>query len=232
MTKLNKIWAILSKGDVITAQDYARRVDADIYNTSSPVEDVIDMLVPYSDTLLRSHYIEQLTQLVLMSSVRERALNFDPLNTYEKAKLVNPTPGETTDLEDPTVVFLTQEGAHETQGQGILDVTCTVDPVSSTFTTIYDSSTFTVTNNLTSPLIILDGFVIRLSGDLPASTFSFNVRYVADPNVDWERITEITLRRSYTWTDPSLKEIWDTSPVWVDRLGALILSTVEQSSNE
>jgi hypothetical protein len=229
---INKIWAALSKGALQRQLYQWRRSSTQKYIEGSEQEQVIDVLVPFGDILLRSFSIDELIKLLLVSDLRQQALDFDPINTYEKSTMERPEPGSTHDSDDIDVFFMTDPDAFLVQGQGDLIVECVVDPTVGTFTTDFGVEDFTVTNNLSSIITIAEGFSLRLQGAQPVSQYSFKIRYVADPRIDWEHLIWSLSQLNIKWTSEELRETWETDFNWINRVSAVVLNAARGSIRE
>jgi hypothetical protein len=228
---LNKIWSILARGEFLTPYPYNRKVTQEAYLRNNDVDGLISILVPYGDKLYRTFHIEECVQLLLMSELRERALEFDPINTYEKSNMVYPTAGEFVDeLGSGRVQFFTDEGALRALGTGDVQIECEVDSGAMTLTTLDGVFDYTLTNNQSSEIELRTGLKIRLYGPLPGGTFSFTVSYIDDTFVEWGTILQnIENLKTIPWQDGDLKEVWDKDIYWVNRMAAIILNAVEFS---
>ena len=229
---INKIWAALSKGVLQRDLTQWRRSSTQKYIEDNAQVQVIDVLVPFGDTLLRGFYIDELIRLLLVSDLRQQALDFDPVNTYEKCNMQRPLPGSTHDSPDIDVAFMTSPSGFLAQGQGDLLVECVVDPTLGTFTTDFGVEDFTVANNLSSIINIAKGFSIRLSGAQPVSQYSFNIRYVVDPRVNWEHLLWSLAQLDITWTSEDLRQTWEEDFNWINRVSAVVLNAARGSIRE
>jgi len=229
---LNKIWSILAKGTILTPSTYNRKVDQDAYLQNVDVLGVLNILIPYGDILYRSFHIEDCTHLLLISDIREQALTFDPINTYEKSTLIYPTPGEFVDtLSSGRVEFFTDPGAQQALGEGDIQIKCDVDPVAFTLTTKDGVFDYILSNNQSSEIELRTGLKIRLYGTLPVGDFSFTVSYIDKPFIEWGTIlSNLETLDDLGWQDESLKEIWDTDVNWVNRIAAVALNTIQESA--
>ena len=193
---------------------------------------MLDVLVPFQDNLLRAYYSEELIKLILKSPFRDRLLEFDPLNTYEKTDLVFPEPGEAiTFLEEPTPMTIHTAADEEVllqDGRGSVALDCSADPVTEVLTHNFGTEDFTVTNGLSSHIVLLPGLTIRLQSDFAtADPYVFKYTYSIRPRVDWIDMLRKAGDVDRIWADPELKNIWDKDPLWTNRLAAFAVSTVE-----
>jgi hypothetical protein len=222
---LNVIWSILAKGNQPSGE-FSRRAPSGIYKQTETYTPVIDSLVPFGDNLLRSFRIEQLVQLVLSSDLRDRALELDPVNTYEKCALTFPAPSSTATPTEMDILFF-EEAVEQTEG--FLNVHCTVNPTFMTLTTEFGVETFSHTNNLSSLIDVAPGKTIRLQGTLPVSPFSFVITYIAETKTDWPAVIATLESQSYQFTDVTLRRIFSEDINWVNRVSAIVLLAAENS---
>lgn len=233
--RINAAWTALSKADFLLWQTapYVRRTTPKLFKFNGPGYKV-DALVPFGDNLLRSFQIEQLIQLVLRSCLRERLLEGDALNTYEKANLEYPLPGTYWNADDlPATTRLNAFSTPQSflqAGKGDITFNCTVDPGALTCTV--DNTrveTFTYANNLTSRIELLPGFEIQFKGDIGGSPFTFLVNFVTDPAVNWRETLARAQNVSWRWNDPELREIAEQDPLWTNKLAAYVVSAIEDN---
>jgi len=225
---MNLIWTALAKGHRFSALQYSRKTSPSEYVESREFVRIIDTIIPYGDNLLRSFHIEEYTKVILMSVLRERALQFDPLNTYEKSILQFPDPGVSNTDAPMDIKHEVDRNAFRDLGNGILETMCTVIPGPKLFTTEFGTQNFTMTNGLSSRIEVYPGFNLRLSGTLPGATFSFGVTYIATPRVVYTRIINLP-DDNIQWVDGELRDIWNTDVDWVNRIAALALNAAEGS---
>jgi hypothetical protein len=232
--RINASWTALSKADFLLWQTapYVRKTTPKLFKFNGPGYKV-DALIPFGDNLLRAYQIEQVIQLVLASPLRDRLLEDDALNTYEKANLTYPRPGFVIDDGLPTGVRPVTEFNEESfvelgNGEPIFKVE--VDPNTLT-ATINDSTvdTFTYANNLTSDITLAPGFVVRLQGNIGVSTFTFYINFTANPKVDWRGTLARLERTTWRWEDPDLRDIAEQDPLWTNRIAAYAVSAIEDN---
>jgi hypothetical protein len=226
---INKAWTILAKGKPRPSEIWHRLVNPVSYKDPNQVLSIINTLVPYEDNLFRSFQIDQLIKLVLQSEVRDRFLEFDDFNTYQQVNLLFPEAGEFTDATGVRFVFLTEEDAHENLGQGLVKFDCELDPSAKTLTTQFDTHTYTITNNLSSPIELAEGFVIRLQGAQPSVTQFFQIEYVAKLSVDWVSLLNTLENSNLNLKDDELRTIWNEDPSWINRISAVVQYAVENA---
>jgi len=226
---VNIIWSILMQGVSYDPVLISRKTSPEVYLDSTEYKRVLDTLVPYSDQFLTSFRTEQLINLLSKSTLAARASAYDPISTYSKSTLEFPEAGDFHSAL-PTGVrmqFYTADTALLTQGQVLYK--CTVDPGAGTFTSRTGTSTFTVTNNITSLITIDIGFRIRLKGDLGASPFDVDIWYVADPTTNWSQLLQNLQAMEHVWTDEDLRDIYINDPFWLNKIAAVTMSAVENS---
>jgi hypothetical protein len=205
-------------------------VDSSIYEATAEYTPVIDLLVPFGDNLFRSFRIEQLTQLLLRSDLRDRALESDPINTYEKAVIDFPGPAQFATDAPMDIVFINNPAIIRQAEEGTTTVNCEVDPVAKTLTTEFGVQSFTHADNLTSSIPIIPGRDIRLQGPLPALTFTFILSYVNPVGTDWPRLVQRVDSGNYQFQDAELRRIFQEDINWVNRVSAIVLLAVENSN--
>jgi hypothetical protein len=225
-------WSVLSKDDFTLweAAPYARHITGSVLKTDGPLYK-LSALVPFGDNLLRAHQIEQLVQQVRRSSLADRLLELDPLNTYDLDNLQYPSPGQThSELPDGvTVRTVYDESAFVDLGQGSPHFSCSVNPVAGTITVNGTTSDFTATNNLSSPVELGPGFTMYMKGDLGVTNFEFLIILNANPKTDWKGTLDRVTATSWRWEDPELKDIAEQDPLWTNRLAAYVVSAVEDN---
>jgi hypothetical protein len=227
---LNKTWAIITRGKTWTVPRYGRRTGDNIYKENPDMVPILDLFVPYRDNLLQSHYTNQCIELIQGSIVSDRFEAFDTLNTYTKAPLQYPTPGVVED-SPIKVISTVAEDAFTNYGDGILRLNCDVIVGTPSITTRLGTQTFTMTNGLSSVITLLDGFDIRFNQPLPGGDFSFTIEFTAEPNVDWQRILELAESQKWSIPDADLRNIYNQDAFWNNRLAALLLNAVENSTD-
>lgn len=231
MSSINTMWGILMQGDSYDPQEISRRVARGVFKESTEYLTTLNALVPYKDQILRSFQVEQLVRLVLAGILRERALAFDPINTYEKSTLVFPPPGSlnTTMPNDSRIVHQTEPDAFEEIGNGQVVFHCSVVPAAGSFTTQYGLRSFTMTNNLSSLIAIEGGFKIRMKGDIGAAPFTFDLSYIGEPSIDWLGLYNRIKAMHHVWTDADLRDIYVNDVYWHNQLAAVIMNSLENS---
>jgi hypothetical protein len=227
VSAVNKIWTILAKGKEVSLSAFGRKVSSNLYIASDTYIEMLDVLVPYNDNLLRAFRIEQLVQLLLLSSWRTQTLELDPINTYERATLTWPTAGGFYSSSPMTILMTSIPAAFVTKGTGIIETTCIINPAG---TITYDGGTskiFSYSNNLSSVVELYDGITIRLQGPLPVSSFSVNLTWVTELSTDWMGLLNNLTNLNLQWADADLRNCWDQSPLWAERLSAAVLSVAK-----
>jgi hypothetical protein len=235
-TYINVAWTILSKADIYMWETapYVRRTTPPVFaiGDGGPTYK-IDVLIPFGDNLLRAYHIEELIQLVLKSPLRDRLLALDPVNTYEKANLEYPVPGDYVGEVVPEgvrVVSNIARDAFTNLGNGSPIFKCAVDPVGGTVT-VDDNLiiAFTAANNLTSEIEIAPGFVIQFQGPLGVTPFTFSINFVTDPRVDWRATLNRARMTPWNWQDIDLRNIAEQDPLWTNQLSAYVMAAIEDN---
>ena len=222
MIAINTIWTALAKGDNVSGA-YTRKVSPVAYQQNLAYEAVIDLLIPASGDLWRFFQIEQVTQLILRSDLRTRALALDVLNTYEKAQLTYPTPGVSDNA--PVSITYQDTGVDET----FRFAECRVDPVASTINVDDTVSSYALTNGLTSHITITSGLTMRMRGTFPVVPFYFAIVYTPRLVPDWSGLLTSLEGAELLWDDADLRTIWKEDFLWLNRISAVALSAVENS---
>jgi hypothetical protein len=222
---MNIAWSILAKGRHLNGE-FTRRVDSSFYRADDEHSRVIDILVPYRDNLFTAYRIEQLIQLLLVSDLKDRLLEFDPVNLYQTATLSFP-PASATNTTSPVDVLYFNEVAEETEG--LQDVVVDIDPILFEATINSIVIPFSYTNSLSSLIEVLQGREIRLHGVLPALPFSFVIHYVGTVHVDWRALLDRIALRRFVFEDPDLRKMFEEDVNWINRIAALTMSTLEGS---
>ena len=232
--RINAAWTALSKADFLLWESapYVRKTTTRLFKFNGPGYKV-DALIPFGDNLLRSYHIEEVLKLVLASPLRDRLLDGDSLNTYEKTNLAYPDPGAYTGKGLPTGVRVISEYTEDSfveAGNGDVQFKVLVNPGSGT-ATINDSATdtFTFANNLTSNITLAPGFVVRLQGPIGATPFTFYHNFVANPKVDWRNMLSRLQKTAWRWEDPELRKIAEQDPLGTNKTAAYAVSAIEDN---
>jgi hypothetical protein len=210
-----------------------RKVDPTQYRYNEEYTRLIDMLVPYGDELFRTYRIEQLVQLVLRSDMADRLEENDPVNLYTRAPLQFPEPSSTNTEAPVTITHLTDKAVTQFEQQGVHSVEVTVNPGSLTLESdVTGIVSFTYSNLLSNAIEILPGRSIRMQGPLPGTPFTFVINYVGDTLVDWPALIKLVDSQEYNWTDATLREFFQNDINWINRVAAVVLLAVENSSRD
>jgi hypothetical protein len=228
--RANVLWSILASGNDGGQPSFCRYID--IYNLEimKPDPGIIDVLVPFSDPLLRAKYVEGLTQLVLKSSLRERALALDPVNTYEKATLSWPDAGafyQATPSGELTITTQAEDEKLLEAGRGFVQTGLQINTGLRTLACSFGEFSYTMSGGLSSHLPLLPGLTLRLRFSTVSPAYSVDYSYVADAKVDWVATLARAKASEPEWDDPLLRDIWENDPIWTNRLAAFVLSAVE-----
>lgn len=228
----NILWAVLAKGVPFGDPVASRQFDTGLYAPNATMAAVIDILVPSSDTLLRAFYIEQVVTLLRSSALRSEADVTDPINTYQHP-LVFPDPGYTTGTlpADLQLYVRADQALLKSTTQGRIDATCTVDPIGMDVTHPYGVSSYIVTSGLTSMIGILPGLSFQMGGVIPGAPFDIHLEVIAERAVAWSRLLRSLESATLEWQDTGLRDIWNSSSLWPERIAAVTLSAVRQCQN-
>jgi hypothetical protein len=197
---------------------------------------MLDALVPpgIGDTLYRFRQADELIGVLSRSSLRSRFLAWDVSNTYEKAVLVPPPPGETyRETTAGTVTIFTQAIENDLAAEGISHKTLSI-----TINTVAEELSFdttvlpyTMTNGLSSHIVLCPGLTIRLRFPTMLSTHQVIYEYALRVNMDWESLLNRIEKVDTAWGDTDLREIWSTHCLWTERLAAYLLNALEASEH-
>jgi len=229
----NKAWSILFRGIPGTDPSYSRHVDPAVFEESTAL---LDALVPpgFGDTLFRAVQADELIGNILRSSLRDRFLTWDPNNTYEKASLVYPALGavyrETT-AGDVTIYTAADDAELQTQGFAHKKWALVIDTVAEDVS--YDDVTlpYTISNGLTSHVILSSGLAIQMRFPTMLSEHNVIYDYAAPVNMDWETLLTRIEDVPVTWKDPEFQKIWSEHWVWTERLAAFTFNALETSEH-
>jgi hypothetical protein len=217
---INRIWSTLNRGLTPTSP-YSRKLSAG-YSSTQPNQRVLDVLVPPSLPVLEYHFrIERLVQALLRSVLRERALAFDPVNTYEKVTLGYPEPGFATSAVYPAFF-----GGGVTEGLSFT-AECILNPAG-TFTVDGETQTFTITDGLTSVLTLPQSKTVRFRDIAVGDVFQISFIPQLTAPLPWlvQRLESVEI----VWPDAALRQIWQQDWYWLNRLSAAVLAVAEAAT--
>lgn len=221
---LNVTWSVLMRGQP-NGLPQCRRVTPGAYKADIAWTRALNTLAPGYQTLSGLFRIEQLVQLVLKSSLRERLLAFDPVNTYEKAALAWPVPGLAHNC--PLPLFFNDSGRTDVA----FAYTCTLLPGTLQWSTPEAAVTYTVTDGLTSFLPLSYDKVLRLRGPFIAPVYQFDVSYTPKLTMDWALLLAQLQACAIPWRDSELRAIWQDDFSWAEKLAAATQEIVEANAN-
>jgi len=230
---INTTWSVLSRSNSNGNLCWSRRVDPLAFDFDQDEgQAMLSALIPHNDDNLRSLYIEEIVQMLLRSPQRQRILDADPVNTYEKSRLQFPPPGSAyTFQQEPTEMRLYVAGDDAVllgSGRGFVAVTCEVNPNTNTLTHSFGEEEFTIDGNLSSEISLVPGLSIRLQSDFAtALNYLLKLTYSVNSRVDWTQMLARAESVDAVWRDPQLREIWEKDPLWTNRLAAFATATVE-----
>ena len=218
---INKIWTILNRGDTPTSP-YGRKMTPQLFANDWPNQRALDILVPFSAPVLDQHFrIEQLVQGLLKSSVREQALAYDTLTTYEKASITYPEPGFVSGS-----VYSTSFPS-DVSDEESFSVNCILDPVAQTFQVEQDDpQTFTITGQLTSKLELPQDKFVQFRGPF-VGTDRFLISYNPYLKVPWMEIATRLEFIDIDWSDKDLRDVWLNDHLWLNRVSAVVLQIAQ-----
>jgi len=234
---INQIWSVLSKGKPYAEATYSRKVDRTAFtDESSEAVQMLDLLCPFSDDLLRAYRVSELLDLVLRSPFADRVLQLDPINTYDKTSLIFPDPGVSVEITaQPTALRLfvfSDDTQFLAEGRSSVVVSCTVDTTTNTVSSEWNTSTYSVTGSLSSYVTIYPGIRVRMQSDFAsASPYTFTAAKTVVPTTDYSELLSAAEASRPVWSDPTLEETWRFDPLWSNRLAAFVVSAVELCHN-
>lgn len=172
---INIFWSILNRGLTCST---GRQVSKEAYKQVDKYTTLHNLLVPPADIAYSSCSSEQILQTVLNSSYRSRLLALDTLNTYDfplpfpmytSTMAISTTPVTVTVLKDGiTFPWVSREFNAQVYPSSNL-VTVTGLGASKTYS-------YSMADNLSSKIPLDIGLYIRMSGTLPGSDFTINVK--------------------------------------------------------
>jgi hypothetical protein len=229
--KLNRTWGILTKERASANLQYYRKFSENVYSSDRRLDRILDILVPYAgyDDLGRGHRVDALLNVLLRSVLRDRTLAFDPLNTYEKAKLSFPEQG-VLDADFGISInlgtFDPNFGFFRVWGEAVGGIV-SYNPASNNGGT--PDQNYVITNNLSNKILILEQephFNFQFTED-PNGNFGFTV--VGNPTVDFSGILQAmeAIQIENDIEDKELRDIFTKEDNWVDRMAAIITYVVE-----
>ena len=221
---INIAWSVLVRGKP-NGLPQCRRVTPDAYKADAAWSMVLNTLVPDYQTVSGFFRVEQLLQLVLRSSQRARLLEFDPVNTYEKAALAWPVPGLSHDC--PLPLFFSDSGRTDVA----FAYPCILLPGTLQWSTPEVSHTYTVTDGLTDFLPLSYDKRLRLRGPFTEPVYQFDVAYTPKLELDWSRLLAQLQGIKIPWQDTARRAVWQDDFSWVEKLAALTQETVEANAN-
>ena len=229
----NKAWSILFRGVPAADPSYARHVDPQVFGESTVL---LDALVPpgIGDTLFKSVQADELIGNILRSSLRDRFLAWDPNNTYEKASLVYPPLGPLyRETSAGTVTIYTAADEDELRAYGFAHKkwSLVIDTVSEDVS--YDDVTlpYTISNGLTSHIILSPGLAIQIRFPTMLSEHTVIYDYALPVNMDWETLLTRIEDVPVTWKDQEFHKVWSEHWVWTERLAAFTFNALETSEH-
>lgn len=228
--KLNRTWGILAKERESASLAYYRKFSENVYSSDRTLDRILDILVPYADydDLGRGHRINSLINVLLRSTLRDRTLDFDALNTYEKAKLSFPEQGLVEadfGISINLGTFDPNFGVFRVWGSAVAGVVSYADSSNNAGT---PDQNYVITNSLSNKILILENephFNFQFTED-PNGSFSFTV--IGSPHMDYSGILKaMELIHIEQHMDKELRDIFTKEDNWVDRLAAVITHVVE-----
>lgn len=232
-TGSNKAWSILMRGRPAGSPGYWRHVDYTSYARELAPNSMLEALMPLSrrDDLYRAKYAEEFVQLILRSRLRDRFLAWDPHNAYETATLQFPGLGDSYreitvgDLvvytsADPLVLQRTEFGSRT--------FNLSIDTALQQVNFSGGSVSYTLTNGLSSHIVLIPGLTIRLRFNTTIPVHNVVYTYSSGVLIDWVSLWDRVSKSEVTWSSPVLKDHWENNVLWTERLAAFILSTLEQ----
>lgn len=229
----NKAWSILFRGVPGSTPEYSRHVDPAAFEASTVM---LDAVVPpgVGDSLYRSVQADELIGLILRSSFRDRFLAWDSYNTYEKASLVIPPPGATyRETTAGSVTIYTAANDVELRARGVAHkkLSLVIDTVSEDVS--YDDVTlpYTISNGLTSHIILSPGLTVQMRFPTMLSEHTIIYDYVTSVDMEWESLLNRVEDTAVTWKDLEFQKTWSDHWVWTERLAAFVFNALETSEH-
>jgi hypothetical protein len=231
--RTNKAWSILFRGVPGDTPAYSRHVDPAVFEASTVMLDAVSP-PGFGDSLYRAVQADELIGVILRSSFRDQFLDWDINNTYEKASLVHPVAGaayrETT---AGTVDIYTAANDTELQDQGFAHKTwlLVIDTVAEDVS--YDDVTlpYTISNGLTSHIILSPGLAIQMRFPTILSEHTVIYDYTTSIDMDWGGILARIENIMVDWKDPKFQKTWNEHWVWTERLAAFVFNALEASEH-
>jgi hypothetical protein len=227
---MNKIWSVLSRG--VVDSTYGRRT-ADVSTPSQYFSKTIhDILVPSTERGFSCLCTEQILQAILASSLRDMALSTDTENTYEYP------------VDFPVAFQSSVTGSPSGVGIHILDesrkgrpwttksFSLAVDPVALTVAVRSGSKTrvldYSFSDNLSSKMYLDPGLVLRMSGSLPVTPFTFFISCISP-----FRRTIVDLAASLSelyipWAKEDYQNIYESTKNPVEKIAAAAMAVYEE----
>ena len=199
---------------------------------SDPVDSQLTLKPTPADSEVQSEQ-SQPDDIQLPDPIRE-FLAWDPSNTYEKASLVHPVLGASyRETTGGTVNIYTAADDAELQVQGFAHKkwALVMDTVAEDVS--YDDVTlpYTISNGLTSHIILFSGLAIQMRFPTMLSEHNVIYDYATPVNMDWETLLTRIEDAPVTWKDPEFQKIWSEHWVWTERLAAFTFNALETSEH-
>lgn len=226
--KANIAYSVLAQG--LPTGTHGRRVDQTAFNfMTDKAVPMLDALVPSGDALLRAYGIDDLIQLVLHSGLQPDLLRIDPVNTYDIA-LPAVVPGGSVVLDTADSLqfwFRGDDDLLRRADRGEITSKVMVNMITHAVFHDFGYQNFTMPDGLSTAVTIVDGLDITFSQRIPAAVHQGLLRYTVSPATDWMAVLTRISRVEPVWSSAGLQQIYETDPLWTNRVAAFTLSAVE-----
>ena len=229
---MNKAWSILFRGIPGSTPEYSRHVDPAAFEAST---EMLDAVAPpgFGDSLYRAVQADELIGVILRSSFRDMFLAWDNYNTYEKSSLVRPPAGATyreTTAGDVTIYTAANDAELQAQGFAHKKWALVIDTVAEDVS--YDDVTlpYTISNGLTSHIILSPGLAIQMRFPTMLSEHNVIYDYATSIDMDWKAVLDRIEDTPVNWEHPEFKKTWSEHWVWTERLAAFVFNALGASA--
>lgn len=223
-------------GELISSEAFscwARKGEVTLFRADPVFRDFISDISKLRGTgspLRTAFRIEALIQLIIQSGFRDLLLDRDPANLYERAPLGFPPPGLHVSTLPTGTAFLPWNtmALREENDQGAIPFLVTVTPGSSTLTVNGATAAYSMPGSTSTPIEVLPGRGLRLTGAAPVDPFSFAVILIGRMTIPYPLFCTRHLGRAYIWPQElqTAQEAWQTSPMWHEKLAAVTLLAI------
>jgi hypothetical protein len=177
---MNRVYSILVKGEDKQAAEYQRKVDHTVGYSKIP--DLGNELVQGSEASYYNYQAEQLVQICRKSLLKGALERIDPLNTYAHPFAIIDPVTEIGSLPADVYMDILEPDMRHQWSSKVLAVT--VDASAGVAFINGVPAYFTVEDNMTGIIPVMEGLGIRFRGSLPASAFSTSLSLQRQPYRD------------------------------------------------